>query len=78
MRQGRSRGWRTVIAYRQNDRALIFFGFAKSARANVDETDIEAGRRTASTFLAMSEKDIDEMAAADAYVEVPCVDGQND
>ena len=33
--QGKSGGFRTVIAYRHGVRAIYLFGFAKSERANV-------------------------------------------
>ena len=37
--QGRSGGYRTIIAYRQGDRAVFLFGFAKSRRANISQAD---------------------------------------
>ncbi|MSO77769.1 MAG: type II toxin-antitoxin system RelE/ParE family toxin [Alphaproteobacteria bacterium] len=41
--QGKSGGYRTVIAYRRGDRAVFLFGFAKNERANLDDDDgIEA------------------------------------
>ena len=37
--QGRSGGFRTVVAYRIGDRAVFLFGFAKSERSNVSAAD---------------------------------------
>ena len=37
--QGKSGGYRTIIAYRQGDRAVFLFGFAKSRRANISQAD---------------------------------------
>ena len=37
--QGRSSGYRSIIAYRQGDRAVFLFGFAKSRRANISQAD---------------------------------------
>jgi hypothetical protein len=38
--QGKSKGYRTVILYRREDKAFFMYGFAKSQRANIhdDET----------------------------------------
>jgi len=34
--QGKSGGYRTMIAYRRGDRAVFLFDFARSERANLD------------------------------------------
>ena len=34
---GRSGGYRTVIAYRARQRSVFLYGFAKSARDNIDD-----------------------------------------
>jgi len=38
--QGRSGGYRTIIAYRRAGRAVFMIGFAKSTRANIGQEDI--------------------------------------
>ena len=38
--QGKSGGYRTIIAYRRGDRAVFLFGFAKSERANLDDDEL--------------------------------------
>lgn len=37
--QGRSGGYRTVIAYRAKDRAFFLFGFAKNEQDNIGSVD---------------------------------------
>lgn len=39
--QGRSGGYRTLIAYRAGDLAVFLFGFAKSERSNIDASDLD-------------------------------------
>ncbi len=39
--QGRPGGHRTIIVFRQRDRAVFMYGFAKSTRANIG-TDVHA------------------------------------
>jgi len=35
--QGRSGGYRTIIAYRAKERAVFFYGFAKNDRENIEQ-----------------------------------------
>jgi hypothetical protein len=50
--QGRSGGYRALIAYRPQARAVFVFGFAKSARDNVDEDELATLRDIAKGWLA--------------------------
>jgi hypothetical protein len=65
--QGRSGGYRVLIAYRPKTRALFLFGFAKSTRANV-EADATASQ-TAHTplqapWLSINESFVDKASCA--------------
>jgi hypothetical protein len=50
--QGRSGGYRVLIAYRARTRSVFLFGFAKSARANVDNDELATARDVAKAWLA--------------------------
>lgn len=50
--QGRSGGFRTIVAYRKKDRAVFLYGFAKNERDNIDDDDMNDLKRTAGIFLA--------------------------
>ena len=39
--QGKSGGFRTIIAYRSAGRAVFLFGFAKSERSNIDADELK-------------------------------------
>jgi hypothetical protein len=62
--QGRSGGFRVLIAYRARTRSVFLFGFAKSARANVDEDELATAREIAKAWL-----DADAKAIAKALAE---------
>lgn len=59
--QGKSGGYRTLIIYRQGDRALIVYGFKKSDEDNITDDELVFFRELAATLLALSERQI-EMA----------------
>lgn len=47
---GKSGGYRTVILYKKGDRAFFVYGFAKSARANIEEDEERAFKRWQNMF----------------------------
>jgi hypothetical protein len=57
--QGRSGGFRTVVAYRQADLAVFLYGFAKSARESVGQSDLERLRKLAAIYLSASVQDLE-------------------
>ena len=58
--QGKSGGWRMIIAYRAGDRAVFLSGFAKSRRDNIDDDEIAAWRKIGESWLAMSDAVMDQ------------------
>ncbi|MBI5129926.1 MAG: type II toxin-antitoxin system RelE/ParE family toxin [Rhodopseudomonas palustris] len=62
--QGRSGGYRVLIAWRKTARAVFLFGFAKSARGNIDEDELATAREIAQIWL-----DADRRALARALAD---------
>ena len=54
--QGRSGGFRVLIAYRAKIRSVFLFGFAKSARGNVDDDELATAREIARLWLEADAK----------------------
>jgi hypothetical protein len=65
--QGKSGGYRTLVAYRRGERAVYLYGFAKSARANIDDDERDAWRRVGRGYLRL---DANALAAAIAAGEL--------
>ena len=59
--QGKSGGFRMVIAYRIGDLAVFLYGFAKNQRDNIDPDELETLRDTAADWFAATD---DQIAAA--------------
>ena len=49
--QGRSGGYRTLIAYRVGDFAVFLFGYAKSERANISDDELSGLQIIAGQWL---------------------------
>jgi hypothetical protein len=50
--QGRSGGYRVIVAYRVKNLAVFFYGFAKSERANIDSKQLATAHKIAAKWLA--------------------------
>jgi hypothetical protein len=59
--QGKSGGYRTVIAFRRGGRAIFLYGFAKSGRENIDDDELQVWRRIGRLYLGL---DMDGIKAA--------------
>jgi hypothetical protein len=68
--QGKSGGYRTVIAFRRGERSVFLYGFAKSERANINHDELEALREVARTYLELEPKRIEAAIAAGELMEV--------
>ena len=49
--QGRSGGYRTLIAYRSGDRAVFLYAFAKSERENIENDELASLREITAAWL---------------------------
>lgn len=56
---GKSGGYRTLIFFRQGERAVFAFGFAKSGKANLDPVELRSFKMAAKIVLALSQAQID-------------------
>lgn len=56
--QGRSGGYRTIIAYRRGARAIFLYGFAKNERDNIGAADLEALKALGRLYLGFTEGEI--------------------
>ncbi len=50
--QGRSGGYRMMVAYRAKGRAFFLYGFAKNERGNIDPDELQSLREIAAIWLA--------------------------
>jgi hypothetical protein len=68
--QGRSGGFRTVIAYRAGARAVFLHGFAKSQKDDIADDELVALRQIGGTLLQADEGELERMIADDRLTEL--------
>ena len=68
--QGRSGGYRTVVAYRAQDRAVFLYGFAKNERDNIDDKQLTTLREIVASWFAADDKKIAQALKDGLLIEV--------
>ena len=58
--QGRSGGYRVLIAYRFGDRSVFLYGFAKNERENIKEDELATLREIAAAWLETGDKGLNK------------------
>lgn len=72
--QGRSGGYRTIIAVRLGDRAFFLYGFSKSERSNLEADELFAYKLAAKELLALSGREIETLVKAGSLMELSADD----
>jgi hypothetical protein len=68
--QGRSGGYRMLIAFRAAHRAVFLFGFAKNERDNITADELESLRKVAALWLVADAAKVEQAIAEGFLVEV--------
>jgi hypothetical protein len=70
--QGRSGGYRVLLAFQFEARAVFLYAFAKSERENIEPDALRYWREVAATFLKLNETRFAHLIAEDKLFEVDC------
>ena len=70
--QGKSGGYRTLVATNKGDRWMFVFGSPKNERSNIDKDEAEALKKLSAHLLSMTPKAIDTAKLAGELIEVEC------
>ncbi|MFN7902345.1 MAG: type II toxin-antitoxin system RelE/ParE family toxin [Holosporales bacterium] len=68
--QGTSGGYRSIILFRKNERAVFVYGFAKKDRDNIGPDEVKAFKALAAITFECTDKDIDALIENGTYQEV--------
>jgi len=68
--QGRSGGYRVLLAFRDKERTIFVYGFAKSDRDNIDDQELAVVREVSASWLAADTKMIGLALAQGLLIEV--------
>ncbi len=68
--QGRSGGFRTLIAFRSGYVAVFVYGFGKNERENIEEAELEVLREIAAGWLSSSSEAWDRQVSEGLALEI--------
>jgi len=68
--QGRSAGYRVIIAYRASTRAVFLYGFAKNEKDNISDDELSALRQIAADLFRASQDDLERMVRDNRLTEL--------
>ena len=68
--EGKSGGYRTLIFFRQAERAIFAFGFAKSDRENLSASELAAFKKTAKETLGFAQEYVEAVVKIGKLIEV--------
>ena len=68
--EGRSGGFRTLIAFHNQTRSIFLYGFAKNEKENIDEEELDSLKKLAIRLLSFSESELEQALTAKELIEV--------
>lgn len=51
---GKSSGFRTIIVYKENDRAIFLYGFGKNEKDNIDKVELKYFKKLGKVLLELT------------------------
>ncbi|MBL8350974.1 MAG: type II toxin-antitoxin system RelE/ParE family toxin [Burkholderiaceae bacterium] len=70
--QGKSGGFRTLVATNKGNRWVFVFGFPKNERSTIDKDEAEALKKLAAHLLSLTPQAIGKAERAGELIEVDC------
>ncbi|XOV78008.1 MAG: type II toxin-antitoxin system RelE/ParE family toxin [Aestuariibacter sp.] len=67
--QGKSKGLRTILAFKIGNKAFFIYGFAKNERDNISSKELKALKRLAKELLGYSVEQLEQAVKAGSLIE---------
>ncbi|MCP3929341.1 MAG: type II toxin-antitoxin system RelE/ParE family toxin [Bacteroidetes bacterium] len=56
--KGKSSGFRTIVIYKKEEKAIFLYGFSKNEKSNIDKAELQYFKKLGSDLLALDAKQI--------------------
>ena len=57
---GKSSGFRTIVVYKKNDRAIFVYGFGKNEKENISKTELQYFKKLADDLINLNSEQIEQ------------------
>ncbi len=68
--QGKSSGFRTIIAYKKEDKTIFLYGFGKNERTNIDKAELHYFKKLGSDLMTMDARQIEKLIAENVLFDL--------
>ena len=68
--KGKNGGVRTVIAFKNTDKAIFVYGFAKNKKANIAPTELAALKKLVKLYFSYTDEQIIKILKIKEFIEV--------
>ena len=68
--EGKSGGFRSIVLFKKNEKAIFLHGFAKKDTGNIDRQELKALRKLAGILVSLSDSQLAALITAGEMVEV--------
>ena len=68
--QGKRGGYRTILAFKEKERSIFMYGYAKNDRDNISDKEEIVYKKLAAYYLEISNKQLDALIHAGELIEV--------
>lgn len=68
--KGKSGGFRTIICFKQSDRAIYLHGFSKSSKDDVSDKELQSLKELATILLKLNHKELKKAILSGVLLEV--------
>ena len=67
---GKSSAYRTIVVYRENDRAVMLYGFMKKEKENLSTSELKSFKTLSKDILALSDKELSYAIEKKVFIEI--------
>jgi len=71
---GKRSGFRTIVVYQKNDKAIFLYGFGKNERDNIDKSELIYFRKLGADLLALDENQLRQFIAQKTLFDIEVVE----
>lgn len=67
---GKSSGFRTIIVYKENDRAIFLYGFGKNEKENIDKVELQYFKKLGNDLLRLTANQLKKYVVQDILFDL--------
>ena len=70
---GKSSGFRTIVVYKEGEKAIFLYGFGKNERDNISKTELLYFKKLGSDLLTLNDKQIKQLIKTKSLFEIEVI-----